>query len=189
MTGVLFGPEPVTDDVIPPGKRMLHSSAVISGDGLYRYRLSRAWGPSLKTLAFVGLNPSTADGSVDDPTIRRCINFADREECGRLAMFNLYAWRATNPSDLPADHATAVGPRNDVHLGGYIRTAAKHGLTIVCAWGTNASPERVDEFKRLCDEIGGSKLDLRCLAVTKDGHPGHPLYIKADQPLILWPPR
>ena len=57
-------------------------TAVISDDGLYRYRLERVWDDARPALPFVMLNPSTADALVDDPTIRRCVGFAPRENAG-----------------------------------------------------------------------------------------------------------
>lgn len=56
--------------------------AKISDCGKYRYSLSRRWGEiraGRPPIVFVMLNPSTADHTVDDPTIRRCIAFAKRE--------------------------------------------------------------------------------------------------------------
>jgi hypothetical protein len=51
-------------------------SATIASDGLYRYSLS-IWSDRLPRIGFIMLNPSTADATKNDPTIRRCINFAD----------------------------------------------------------------------------------------------------------------
>lgn len=73
---------------------MMRSHAVLSEDGVYRYRLTREWGENLdacKRVCFVMLNPSTADASKDDPTIRKCIGFATRLGFDALEVVNLFA--------------------------------------------------------------------------------------------------
>lgn len=58
--------------------------AVLSADGKFRYSLTRSWaaeGAPLLPMCFVMHNPSTADAAVDDPTIRKCIGFAQRANC------------------------------------------------------------------------------------------------------------
>jgi len=87
--------------------------AIVSDDGLYRYRLWRRWDAECPTMVWIMLNPSTADAEVDDPTIRRCIGFARREHCGGIEVVNLYALRATNP----AAHPTPEGPENAKAIG------------------------------------------------------------------------
>jgi hypothetical protein len=72
------------------------SSAVLSPDGVYRYRLDRVWGAGPRVL-FVMLNPSTADATQDDPTLRRCLGFARDWGYGSLTVANLYAYRARGP--------------------------------------------------------------------------------------------
>ena len=52
------------------------NGAVFSPDRIYRYVLYRVWDEAKPRVMFIGLNPSTADESVDDPTIRRCKRFA-----------------------------------------------------------------------------------------------------------------
>jgi hypothetical protein len=69
-------------------------------DSIYRYHLSRSWESSSPLVAFVMLNPSTADAHQDDPTLRRCIGFAQRWGYGRRAGVNRCAYRATNPAVL-----------------------------------------------------------------------------------------
>lgn len=51
-------------------------NAILSVDRKYRYILSRTWDETKPTVVFIGLNPSTADEETDDPTIRKCINYA-----------------------------------------------------------------------------------------------------------------
>ena len=75
-------------------------SAEFSPDKVYRYELWRIWDEALPVCMFIGLNPSTADETVDDPTIRRCINFAKEWGYGQLVMTNLFAFRATKPAEM-----------------------------------------------------------------------------------------
>ena len=75
--------------------------ADISPDGLYRYSLSRRLTAGNRTVLFVGLNPSTADATADDPTIRRCAGFARSWSFDWLLMGNLYALRSTDPLEPP----------------------------------------------------------------------------------------
>lgn len=157
-------------------------SAIISILGQYRYKLTRqardmhsTCGPAL----FIMLNPSTADAALDDPTIRRCMGFAKAWDCAGLVVANLYALRATNPADL-WKNSDPVGEENDMILAALIR---EHE-TVVCAWGANARTERVDIVRKMFHRLSRPM----CLGITKAGAPRHPLYIRADQPLIDWNP-
>lgn len=156
-------------------------SAFISGCERYRYVLQRslvrfdpnAESVTLKRMVFVMLNPSTADAMRDDPTIRRCIFFAEREECNVLTVVNLYALRATNPAAL-AKASDPIGPENDKFLFAEIAQATM----VVAAWGAHPSAKPRAEF--LIKRRGRA---LMCLGKTKDGSPRHPLYVRGDQPL------
>lgn len=114
-----------------------NSGASLSSDGRYRYELTRRWDNSTSTVTYVMLNPSTADASVDDPTIRRCIGFAQSHGFGGLRVLNLYAFRATQPKDM-FRAIDPVGPENDTYLGNL-----DTGSTVVAAWGAHARPDRV----------------------------------------------
>jgi hypothetical protein len=124
------------------------------------------------------LNPSTADATQDDPTIRRCRGFAESWGHAGVTVANLYAYRATKPNDLWYT-TDPIGPENDDHL----YRLMKMYVDVVCAWGTNAKPERVAAFVELSRKAG---VRLWCLGTTKSGAPRHPLYVKADQPLVEW---
>src|SRR5688572_12557148 len=103
-----------TERAITPG-----SGARFSECGTYRYVLWRQWNEVNGDVAFVGLNPSTADDEKDDPTIRRCIGFAKRWGYGGVVMLNLFAYRATRPDAMWAARvadADIVGPQNDAHI-------------------------------------------------------------------------
>lgn len=148
--------------------------------GPYRYRLERVWAPHTETLRVVMLNPSTADGTVDDPTIRRLTGFAKRQGAGGITVLNLYAFRATDPRDLERAAAAGVdvvGPENDA----YLRILATAGKPILAAWGARAPRERVDAVRRILEPA-----PLLCLGTTKDGYPRHPLYVRGDAPLVDW---
>ena len=133
----------------------------------YRYTLWREWIGGDGYAMFVGLNPSTADETQDDPTIRRCIAFAKAWGYAGLCMTNLFAFRATDPKDMKAA-ADPVGPENDYHL---LRLWADAGV-VVAAWGANGTHRGRDA------EVAKMLRPLHCLALTKDGHPGHPLYLR-----------
>ena len=153
------------------------SDANISDDGRYRYWLTRRWAAG-NLLPFVMLNPSTADAAVDDPTIRRCIGFAKREGAAGIHVVNRFAYRATNPADLRAT-PDPYGPGNDAALRFVAAYAASHKQPIICAWGANSGHE-----SRTASILMADGAQLVCLGMTKDGHPRHPLYVKADQPLV-----
>ncbi len=157
----------------------IRKAAVISDCGTFRYRLTRYWGPG-KFLPFVMLNPSTADASVDDPTIRRCMSFARREGAGGIVVANLCAFRSPSPAALDKA-ADPFGPGNQDHLWQVAVGAVADNMPIVCAWGAHGH-QRGDRY--VVDLFHKEGARLVCLGTTADGHPRHPLYIKGDQPLI-----
>lgn len=141
--------------------------AIFSPCRRYRYELWRRWaaGPFVQ---FIGLNPSTADETNNDPTVRRCIDFAKRWGFAALCMTNAFAFRATDPADMKAEPAP-IGPDNDATLSAI---AARAGL-VVAAWGVHGS--HLDRERQLLTALPR----LHCLGITAAGHPKHPLYIKA----------
>lgn len=156
-------------------------AAVLSECRRYRYKLAREWNRSRPTLTFIMLNPSTADATLDDPTIRRCIGFAHGNEFGGLHVFNLFAFRATDPMQMKAAD-DPVGPDNDTHIMTALTTAAATNSPIIAAWGVHGAYNgREAEVRRLSLECG---VKLMCLGSTKGGHPRHPLYVAAAQEFI-----
>lgn len=154
----------------------------------YRYTLDRTDDASLwfqmhaPRVLWIMLNPSTADETLDDPTIRRVRGFTHRLGSSGFTVVNLYAYRATKPADL-WKAADPVGPDNDPTIRMLAFTARMEDAPIIAAWGANAKPERVAEVLAL-PHVG----DLHCLGITKDGAPRHPLYLPLDAPLIPWTP-
>ena len=132
--------------------------------------LGRSWDIGLPSLAFVMLNPSTADADQDDPTIRKCIGFADRLGYGGIEVANLFGFRATDPTVLKKA-GYQVGPENDY----WLRRMIHGGQPVVCAWGANARG-----LSRPAEVLGIIRRDSgrpMALALTDDGIPRHPLML------------
>jgi hypothetical protein len=152
-------------------------SATISACGLYRYTLERRWSDRVGRVLWVMLNPSTADATTNDATIRRCIGFSHAWGYGALVVGNLYAFRATQPADL--QKATdPIGPENDRYLREMTRTAA----LVIAAWGANAQPERAAVVTALLRHYGG----IHTLGFTKGGQPRHPLRLPSTLKPEFW---
>lgn len=164
------------------------SYALLSDCGTYRYTLGRRWGLG-PIVTFVMLNPSTADGLVDDPTIRKCRGFAERHwNAGGIHVVNLYAYRATKPKDLWAAFRQGidiVGPENDDILRRAIATAYREQSPVVAAWGANARGSIRSPLVRGLARRQG--VQLLALATTKDGIPGHPLMLAYANGPKPWP--
>ena len=151
-------------------------SALISSCGQYRYSLARELeSPDTDTVLFVMLNPSTADGSNDDPTINRLRGFASSWGYGRFTVGNLYAYRTPSPKalwDARAAGFNIVGPDNMRVLHGLACDAHE----IVVAWGSHATRDP-GHAMRVLEELRDTAGEVCCLTETKDGWPGHPLYL------------
>jgi hypothetical protein len=156
--------------------RDIDRGATMSDDGLYRYHLWRRVSSDPRTVLWIMLNPSTADASVDDPTIRRLIGYARAWGYGTLWVVNLYAGRATKPADL-WEMEDPGGPRNGRHL----EEAAHAADLVVGGWGANAPIGRV---WWAINYVGAGR--IHALATTKAGQPRHPLYLKADLVPVPW---
>jgi len=164
------------EDGQSPLLRDNRKDAVISDCGLYRYRLTRTWDDSKPTVAVIMLNPSTADATEDDPTIRRVLDYAKQWGYGTLAVGNLFALRTSDPNNI-YKHESPVGPKNDE----YLQKIVDEAEMVVVAWGTGGSIQcREQKVADLLD------VDFYALDTTKDGHPNHPLYQPKDAEPTLW---
>ena len=157
--------------------------------GQYRYSLSRQWGDERPAI-FIMLNPSTANKCEDDPTIRKCMRFAKRWQCGGLVVVNLFARRAPLTKDLFQDKQP-VGPDNLCHIAHAIRM----NDFAVCAWGEHSKLKK--KFRNriwvqgniITDFIKDIAPTLRLKSLgsltKKYRHPKHPLYLPIDTELRL----
>lgn len=153
-------------------------TAILSPDGVYRYTLTRDWAPDGRRALFIMLNPSTADAANDDPTIVRCIRFAQRFGCDGLKVVNLYALRSTDPRGLWW-HQDPVGPDNNHHIHDALCSAETTDAPVIAAWGAHARPDRVAEVMAL-----RGMESCQALGLTKAGQPRHPLMLRRDTPLM-----
>ena len=161
---------------------MLWSWADLSDDRVYRYTLGRIWDDELEEVVFIGLNPSTADENLDDPTIRRCIGFAKAWGYGALVMLNLFALRATDPRGLRVALDPIGYPRNDYEISQYVQQSA----LVVAAWG--ADEFAIQRGKDVMEQIRyqGDGHKLHHLGLTKHWQPKHPLYLAKTTELQKW---
>ncbi len=139
------------------------------------------WIPS-PYLMVIGLNPSTADETKDDPTIRRCIDFAKRWGFGALCMTNLFAWRDTDPEQMKKA-PIPVGEQNH-H---YILSVASGAGLVLAAWGKHG--RFLNQDLNVGNWLNGIGVKLHCLRQNKDGSPQHPLYVPAATQPIAWIPK
>ena len=158
--------------------RTLERDAVISRCGTYRYVLTRRVGGGDRTVAFIMLNPSTADATIDDPTIRKCIGFARKWRCGRLVVLNLFAFRTKSPSTMKRARAP-VGPRNKDWFRRILGSRSRSrlaGPVVVCAWGVHGSHR--DQDRTVLGWLNDLGIEPLALRLTKHGHPNHPLFAR-----------
>jgi hypothetical protein len=167
------------------------SGAVFSDCVRYRFLLWRTWDRAKDHAAFIGFNPSTADASLDDPTIRRCRSFAERERLGGFEMLNLFAFRETSPATLWKQKGDIVGAANDFAIDHAMYRCSR----IIVAWGAlvvegpahrrGLIRARVEAIVRIAKTHGR---ELMCLGTSLAGHPRHPLMLKSETPLERWRP-
>lgn len=151
-------------------------SASFSRCGLYRYSLTRRWETGVGRCVFVGLNPSTANASLDDPTIRRCMGFTQAWGFNELVMVNLFAYKTPHPALLKKAN-DPEGPNNRRAVQRTCRSAQ----CIVAAWGVHGTfMNQAERFSTIF-----SNQLIHCFGITKTGQPLHPLYQRADAQLVL----
>lgn len=169
----------------PMTRRAFHSSASISDDGRYRWWLRRVLSVPLMghsmmgEVCFIMLNPSTADDTTDDPTVRRCMAFARYWGFRSLCVRNLFPLRSTNPRTILRDRDPYGGADGSAAI-----VAARESDLVVAAWGAFVPFKRDEEAISL---LGDTHLCV--LGLCKNGRPRHPLYVRSDAKPCLWTPR
>lgn len=147
------------------------SFGYFSACGKHRLYLRRFWNPTKGArlyVMFVGLNPSTANTEADDPTIRRCINFARSWGYDGMYMCNLFSYISTDPNKL-VTHPNEKD-LNDYHL----KNVEYYCDRVVFCWGA------FKQHKARMEEVIKMFPDAYCFGKTKQGFPLHPLYLKSN---------
>ncbi len=154
-----------------------------SPEPIYRYALWRNFDPPLlrpaRTILWICLNPSTADETEDDPTMRRCISFSKQWGYGGMFVTNIFGLRSTDPKGLKTI-ADPNGPDNDRVISDLCEWCEK----IVVAWGAHGAFQQRAQY--VIERLIGPRT-FYCLGRTKQGYPKHPLYVKGVTPLEPYP--
>lgn len=148
------------------------TGAEFSKCGKHRLSLWRIWDREKAFIAFIGLNPSTANASSDDPTIRRVTSIAKELGYGGIYMLNLFTYISTDPKKLNVYEGNL--PESNTCM----IEATNKCSTVIFAWGN---------FKVFGRDIEVGKMYkyAKALHINKNGSPKHPLYCKTNiQPVL-----
>lgn len=161
---------------------MVRSNAAISEGGSFRWWLTRDWDlAGGYRVAWLMLNPSTADANTDDPTIRRCMHFSHAWGYGGMVVLNLFPYRSSSPREcaqwanawLKVDRSTAWDVRDTLmQNASYIEKVAAAAKLHMVAWGSNPIDESWMESVLEDYNADGSRF---CLGTAANGMPLHPM--------------
>lgn len=146
--------------------------AEFSDDHKNRFNLWRIWDRSLPLVMFIGLNPSTANATNDDPTIRKVVAIARSNGYGGVYMMNCFSTVSTDPSKIETDYQE-FNDRRLIHV-------RKLCQNVVFAWGNFEIVKTTGRHTHLVNLFG----DALAITINKNGSPKHPLYCRSDSPLI-----
>lgn len=157
---------------------------------VYRYTLTRTWDVTLPTMVSLMINPSDADATNPDPTLTRNVGFARDAGFGRVVVVNAWAYRTPYVRELVAAARRGidiVGPEND---GAILVECQQPGVTVVVAWGPPRKVPAVlrPRFGQVLALLQQHEVPLHVLALTEDGHPRHPLMLRASCRPVRWAP-
>lgn len=145
----------------------------------YRYILgTRGKNP----LICIGINPSTAKPDDLDNTLKSVERIALGNGFDSFVMFNVYAQRATNPDTMEKFCNRALHKEN-MEAFRYVLSISENP-SVWAAWGTiiekrDYLPDCLRDMLAIGEEYGAK---WYCAgAVSKKGHPHHPLYLRKDE--------
>ena len=149
---------------------------IFSPDRSYRYVLRRQCGgfapETRRRIAWIGLNPSTADEVTLDQTLAAVCRYSEKWGFSEVVMLNLFAFRATDPRDLKRA-MEPIGPDNNQHLLAEVGAADR----VIACWGEHG--RFLGRDKKVSDLLAATGIAFHCLLKNKTGTPHHPLYLKA----------
>lgn len=163
----------------------VRGDADFSADGRYRPLMRRWLGDAFpdRYLLFIGMNPSTADAEVNDPTCAREWTFTRREGFSAMVKANVGDYRATDPKMLLQPGVVASSPDNLPT----IRTAARGAAKVILCHG-KLNKALAPAGEALVTALIADGHDLWCFGTNADGSAKHPLYLRADTALVRWVP-
>ena len=145
----------------------------------YRYILgTRGKNP----LICIGINPSTARPDDLDNTLKSVERIALGNGFDSFIMFNVYAQRATSPDDMEKEYNPLLHKENMEAFRDVLSLSDKSAVW--AAWGAIIEkrkylPQCVRDMLEIGQQYGAS---WYCAgAITKKGHPHHPLYLRKDE--------
>lgn len=147
----------------------LISGAEFSECRKYRYALWRKWDNNKPMVMFIGLNPSIASESQNDPTVKKVAMISKNNGFGGFYMMNCFPYISTNPNDLKVYGNIAYNDH-------WLYQAERECKEVVFAWGN---------FKIVKDigrdiELTAMFPNAKALHINKNGSPKHPLYCKSN---------
>lgn len=137
------------------------------------------------TVMFIGVNPSTADATLNDATVKKWMGFCHRWGSTRFVVGNAFAYRSTDVKALgKLSPAEAIGIENDWHL---MRMAVAADVIVPC-WGrTDKFPRALrPRFAFVAEMLKGANKPLHCFGLTAGVDPKHPLMLGYSTKLIPW---
>jgi hypothetical protein len=163
----------------------IYAGAEFSDDFKHRYILWRQWNDvkNPKICIFVMLNPSTARGIGDDPTVLQCVAMAKLWGFDRLEIVNLFSFRATDLTDLYDKKIEELVTSWTWH---FIQKSARSAQCVVCAWGNHGS--YLGQNQKVLDMLFLHMRPERIhiLGLTMTGQPRHPLFVKRSTQPSVW---
>ena len=146
------------------------SDAIFSLSKEYRYALWRIWDDSKPLVMFIGLNPSTANATEDDPTIKSVCRIAKNNGYGGIYMMNCFPYISSNPDGIKRN------PMSEEYNNNMLIVMSSKCKDVVFAWGN------FDIVRKTCKDIELSTMfpNAKALHINKNGSPKHPLYCKSD---------
>ncbi len=172
------------------------AAATFSPCGLYRWSLERRVSKEKRILIFVGLNPSKASSYIDDPTLKRLLNFTFSWGYGSLIVVNLFARISSSPSIIRTC-SDPVGQRNDQELSNRIsQWSEKPHCDLWLGWGNQGVLHDRNVYVMNLLRINAAKrvseypfaFGPLVIGLTRKGEPRHPLYVSNREvlrPLIF----
>ncbi len=155
--------------------------AVLSPCTRYRHTLVRNRKEGKGTILWIGHNPSTAHGRMDDPTIRKEMKFSWANGYRHMVKCNIMDYRCTDPKklfDRLARDNLPVFSANNIDT---ILKEAKAADAIVLCWGA-LNAEAMPHAHKVIIALANYYSKIYCLGRTKQGFPRHPLYVKDSTP-------